>query len=188
MEEVTGSIPVRSTNQFRHLAAPPFCDGDRPRYQRSRFRPTACSPPQECRRTGGRCGRHFLNPGSEGLAGVRRFSFPVSKREKSRKTRAPRALFNQPCLLILVREMDGDDCGCIHQKDFRLISLPQSASGTFPECMEYRKTRRLHRMWSSQWSRSAGRLGLQTWFLSCGTSSFSVFAFAIVKEQVRQNE
>jgi hypothetical protein len=26
MEEVTGSIPVRSTNQFKHLEAPPFRD------------------------------------------------------------------------------------------------------------------------------------------------------------------
>src|ERR1039458_9583009 len=26
MEEVTGSIPVRSTNQFKHLAPPPFRD------------------------------------------------------------------------------------------------------------------------------------------------------------------
>jgi hypothetical protein len=26
MEEVTGSIPVRSTNHFRHLAVPPSCE------------------------------------------------------------------------------------------------------------------------------------------------------------------
>ena len=28
MEEVIGSIPIRSTNQFNHLAAPPFRDTD----------------------------------------------------------------------------------------------------------------------------------------------------------------
>ena len=26
MEEVIGSIPIRSTNYFRHLGVPPFCD------------------------------------------------------------------------------------------------------------------------------------------------------------------
>jgi len=25
MEEVIGSIPIRSTNHFKHLEAPPFC-------------------------------------------------------------------------------------------------------------------------------------------------------------------